>query len=117
LTSGWRPSRGEYIRYFIVASVVLIGQIVGLLFIGLWVGRRVSFWMGVLGATLGAMVGLASGSYCLYRMALNWERKVLEKTGKQVCINCKRSFEIDVQICPHCGYETAPTTQNPSCSD
>lgn len=110
MTKGWRPSRSEYVRYFLIASVVMIILIVGLLFLGLWLGRRVSFWLGIMGAALGGTVGLATGAYCLYRMALSWERNVLEKSGKRVCPNCKRSFEMDAPICPHCGYEVTPTT-------
>lgn len=117
MVNSWRPSRSEKVRYIVVASIVLIIQVVGLLFLGLWLGQRVSFLMGVLGAVLGGMVGLASGTFCLYRLALNWERNVLEKLGKQLCPNCKKSFEMDAIKCPHCDYETAPTTQIPSRSD
>ena len=117
MANSWRPSGGEQIRYFLVASFLLIIPIVGLLFLGLWLGQRLSFLMSVLGAVLGGMVGLASGTFCLYRMALKWERNALEKLGKQLCPKCKKSFEMDVTKCPHCDYETVPTTQIPSRSD
>ncbi|MFX0196630.1 MAG: hypothetical protein ACFFCW_10940 [Candidatus Hodarchaeota archaeon] len=110
MNSGWRPSRREYVQYFIIASVVTIGLIVGLLFLGLWLGKQISFGIGILGAAVGGMVGLALGTLCLYHMALNWEKKVLDKMGKQLCPCCKRSFEKDTTKCPHCEYEIAPMT-------
>ena len=117
MSNSWRPSRGEHVRYFLAASFVMIVQIIGLLFLGIWLGKQVSFWVGVFGAILGGMGGLASGAYCLYRMALRWEKNVLEKLGKQLCPNCKKSFEMEVTKCPHCEYEAVPTTQNTSLSD
>lgn len=117
MANSWRPSRSEKARYFIVASFMLIVQVIGLLFLGLWLGQQVSFLMGVLGAVIGGMVGLASGTFILYRMALSWEKKALEKLGNQRCPNCKQSFELNTPKCPYCGYKAAPMTQSPSRSD
>ncbi len=117
MATSWRPSKGDQIRYFLIASFVLIGQIIGFLFFGLWIGQQINFWMSVLGAVLGGMIGLASGTFFLYRMALNWERVVLKKLGKQLCPKCKKSFNMKEAECPHCGYKLTPTIQNPSISD
>lgn len=117
MTTGWRPSRGEKIRYFLVASFMMIVPVLGLLFLGLLLGRRVSSSIALLGAVLGGSVGLALGIVFLYRMAMSWEQMALEKLGKQRCPNCKQFFASDVTICPNCEYEVVLTTQNPSHSD
>ncbi|MFQ6123930.1 MAG: hypothetical protein ACE5R6_04890 [Candidatus Heimdallarchaeota archaeon] len=117
LTTGWRPSRGEKIRYFIVASFMIIVPVLGLLFLGLFLGRRVSSLLALFGAVLGGLVGLVLGIVFLYLMAINWEQMALEKLGKQRCPMCKQSFASDVTICPNCEYEVIPTTKNSSRSD
>ena len=84
MASSWSISSVKKIRYFLVASILMISQVVGLLFLGLWLGQRISFIATVLGATIGGMLGLASGTICLYYMAIRWERMALEKMGKQI---------------------------------
>ena len=111
MSTGWRPSRGEKIRYFIIASCIMIVQVVGLLIFGLWLGQKVSWLASALGGAAGGLVGLATGTISLYHMALRWEKMALIRLGKQNCPNCKRSFEIDATTCPHCDYDVSTTTQ------
>ena len=111
MSTGWRPSRGEKIRYFIIASCIMIVQVVGLLIFGLWLGQKVSWLASALGGAAGGLVGLTTGTISLYHMALRWEKRALIKLGLQHCPNCKRSFEIDAVTCPHCNYNVSTETQ------
>ncbi|MCK5811865.1 MAG: zinc-ribbon domain-containing protein [Clostridiales bacterium] len=31
------------------------------------------------------------------------QEKLLEISGKKICISCQKEIEVDVQFCPHCG--------------
>jgi membrane protein DedA with SNARE-associated domain len=92
----------------------MIGQVVGLLFLGIWLGERVNGLTSLLGAVIGGMVGLASGTISLYYMALSFENKVLARLGKHKCPRCKQAFEIGVPECPTCDLKIDPMTPQPS---
>jgi len=114
LPSGWQPSSGEKVRYFLVASFMMIIPVLGLLFLGLQWGRNISNIMAILIAAIGGSIGLAIGTILLYFMALRWEQMALKNLDIQRCPNCKRNFSREAIICPHCDYEVGPVTQTHS---
>ena len=112
LSKGWVVPTSEKARYFIIASVVMIGQVVGLLFLGIWLSQRVDGFSDMVGAAIGGTIGLITGTLSLYKMALSFEKNVLTRLGKQQCPRCKQSCDIGEIKCPTCELEFEPLTSS-----
>ena len=102
VSKGWVVPTSEKASYFIFASIVMIGQVVGLLFLGIWLSQRVDGFSDMVGAAIGGSIGLFTGTLSLYKMALRFEKNVLGRLGKTQCPRCKHSFDTGEPKCPTC---------------
>jgi len=109
VSKGWVVPTSEKARYFIFASIVMVGQVVGLLFLGIWLGQRVDGFSDMVGAAIGGTIGLITGTLSLYKMALSFEKTVLTRLGKAQCPRCKQNYDIGEIKCPTCELTLEPS--------